>query len=402
MEQSYEYIASTVADKVEKLIDAKLDDIIQRHLDNFICDSQQQGMKRQKRFKVTLPDGKEMWLQGQTISEAFVNGLQRMQQEHGDHTMTLTQFMDDVYFASFMESLAPTTRKSYSTYWNSYIKPYMGDKPLDTINVQTMQKFYDWLANGKRNGYSKNLNSKTIERISGLLGKVFHIAIDMQIIDKSPIKKTLLKNNGERAGHHKPLSRAEIDRVKCMIPNLNTERERMYMALLAYTGMRPQEILGMRWQHIHLDEGYCDMQRTVTYPTKSEPMVRDCGKTETSIRVVALPSASIDILRTCKDKTGYIIHGKTSSEPVCYSTYQRLFRSCFKQLEIYGKYTNYDFRTTYGTELCQAGLTTKQVADMMGHANTRMVQSVYARARYSGIMQNKNVLDAMNDRYREQ
>ena len=63
------------------------------------------------------------------------------------------------------------------------------------------------------------------------------------------------------------------------------------------------------------------------------------------------------------------------------------------------KFNNYDFRTTYGTELCEAGLSSKQVGDMMGHADTRMVETVYARSRHEGIMRQRDMLNAMNQAY---
>ena len=62
-----------------------------------------------------------------------------------------------------------------------------------------------------------------------------------------------------------------------------------------------------------------------------------------------------------------------------------------------GVCTSYDFRTTYATELCEAGLTSKQVADKMGHKDTRMVDRIYARTRHESVMVNAAVLDKLNE-----
>lgn len=59
-----------------------------------------------------------------------------------------------------------------------------------------------------------------------------------------------------------------------------------------------------------------------------------------------------------------------------YSTYKRMYESVFEQLGIRGEYDNYDFRSTYATELCEARLTSKQVGDLMGHSDFRMVEQV--------------------------
>lgn len=171
------------------------------------------------------------------------------------------------------------------------------------------------------------------------------------------------------------------------------------MALLAYTGMRPEEVLGMRWEHMHLEEGYCEMVRTVTYPNKSYTCVREKGKTEKSVRAIAIPKAAVKILEQASCKKGYVIHGKTCEEPCSLSTYRRMYHDTFRKLGIFNKYSPYDFRATFGTDLCEAGWSTKQVADMMGHSNTKMVEGIYARSRKAGILSKIDMLDQLNAAY---
>lgn len=356
-----------------------------------------------KRIKVNLPSGETIWLTGDTYDDAFANGLARFgnvqKQTPSKSGTTLRTFVDEVYFPAFIQGLAPTTIDNYNQYLNLNILPFMGDMDLAEINVATVQQFYDWMAHAAERGRKKNLNKKSIERISGLLGKIFRVAVEMKYIDETPIKKTLLRNNGEPAGHHKALSIADVDIVKQGIPSLKDERQRLYMALLVYAGMRPQEVLGLRWECIFFDEGYCSIERTVIYPNKTATIVQERGKTELSIRTVILPEAALQILRHTRKKKGYIIHGRTSEDPASYSTFKRTYTDAFRSLGMNGKYCNYDYRTTYGTELTENGFTSKQVADLMGHADTRMVETVYARRRHEGIMLHKEKLNEMNGKY---
>ncbi len=64
----------------------------------------------------------------------------------------------------------------------------------------------------------------------------------------------------------------------------------------------------------------------------------------------------------------------------------------FRQLGISG-YEPYDFRTNFATECCEARLTAKQTADLMGHADTRMVEKVYARRRDEGVLKHRKALE---------
>ena len=168
------------------------------------------------------------------------------------------------------------------------------------------------------------------------------------------------------------------------------------MALLTYTGMRPEEARGLCWEKVHLDEGYFEMVRTVTYDKAKRTVVRDEGKTDCSIRTIVLPVPLVQLLQQAANKEGYVLGGE---RPMCYSTNKRTYQGAFENMGMKGKYTCYDFRTTFGTELCEAGLSSKQVGDLMGHADTRMVETVYARTRHEGVMKQKSLLDELNRAY---
>lgn len=268
------------------------------------------------------------------------------------------------------------------------------------FTVTTIQDFYNWMASTSQYGRKNDLNADTIKRVGGFLGKIFRVAVEMGVVQSSPVKNALLKNPGKSAKHHKAIPSEEMDRIKKAIPSLSNERERLYMTLLAYTGMRPEEVLGMRWEHIHLEnpnKAYCRVERTVTYTGRAKTTtISDSGKTINSIRTIPLTLPVVQILQAATCKEGYVLGRDT---PLCYSTHQRTCNHAFKELGIKGKFSSYDFRTTYATELCEAGLTSKQVGDLMGHADTRMVETVYARSREAGVMQHLDFLNKLNSVY---
>ena len=62
----------------------------------------------------------------------------------------------------------------------------------------------------KFSGEGKNLNRNSILRVSGLLGRIFKVALEMGLISESPIKNTLLRINAEEGGHHTALPDREV------------------------------------------------------------------------------------------------------------------------------------------------------------------------------------------------
>lgn len=311
---------------------------------------------------------------------------------------TLKEYVDTTYRKSFIDGLAVTTRSNYERYLQLYILRFMGDLPMDQITLATIQQFYDWLACGKSHGFQSDINEKSIDRIGGLLKRILTIATEMKIIQESPFKAKLLRNNGKPASHHKPLPDQEVDRVKQAIPLLPTEQQRLYMGFLAYTGLRREEILGLGWEHINLQEGYGNVKRVVVYPDNNQPVIKDNPKTEYSERPFIIPKPLLDILLSVEDKTGFIVHGEDNQKPMAMSSFGKLYRKAFSALGI-TDFNNHDWRTTFGTQMKESGLTSAQVADLMGHADTRMVETVYARRRQEGVMKHKNTVEQLNRDY---
>ena len=305
---------------------------------------------------------------------------------------TLRQYVDATYRKSFIDGLAATTKANYEAYLQRYILKYMGDIPMDELTLGTIQKFYDWLAE------SKGINEKSITRVGGLLSRILTIAAEMKVIDESPFKAKLLKNNGSPAGHHKPLPDDLVARVKKEAPMLKDEQPRLYVGFLIYTGLRREEILGLGWEHINLREGYGVVRRVVVYPDNNHPVIKDVPKTKYSERTFIIPRPLLDILTPADHGAVFIIHGEDPSKPMAMSSFGKMYRRAFKLLGIQN-YNNHDWRTTFGTQLKEAGMSSAQVADMMGHADTRMVETVYARRRHEGVMKHKNTVELLNQEY---
>lgn len=350
-------------------------------------------------------DGQVKWVTANSRQEAQLAAAQLLYDAGllNEHKSTpppdgpsLREFITEIYKPRFIDHLRETTIANYEQYLTLNILPFMGDMPIKSIGLDTVVDFQYWMATAAERGRRKNLNRDSIGRVTGFLYRIFKIAEAMKVVDDNPVKRDLLPSIGEEARHHTALSPADMVIIRKGIPLLQDERQRLYMALVVCTGMRPEEVRGLRWEHIHLDKRYCSMVRTVIYDKHKNTVVHDCGKTRSAIRSVVLPEALLVILSGVEIKQGYVVHGRTREQPMSYSTHKRTYQQALDALGYKGVCSSYDFRTTYATELCEAGLTSKQVADKMGHSDTRMVERIYARARHESVMLHAEVLDKLN------
>lgn len=353
------------------------------------------------RQHVTLPNGEKIWVTGNTVSDMFSNFIARMgyigTAPPANSNVVLRDFVEETYSPQFMNELAPTTISNYKVYLNLYILPFLGNKPMGSITTGNVQEFLNWMANAKEHGRRKNLNKRTIERVKGFSSRIFEVAKDMGIVTRNPFRSKLLRINAENAKHHTALPDDETDRVKRELPALKDDIARLIISIAIYTGMRREEVLGLRWENVNLEKGYCEVRCTVTYPDNNKPVVRERAKTESSIRTVILPKALVSILLPHRQESGYVIGGDS---PLCYSTLARHEREGRNKLGI-PTYSLHDFRATYGTQLKENGLTSAQIADLLGHADTRMVETVYARTRTESILKRREDVERLSAAYTE-
>lgn len=313
-------------------------------------------------------------------------------------TLTLEEFVNSVYYKGFLPKKASAVT-SYKFFLSKYILPNLGKKLLTDITVFDIQNLLDWMANGSKHGLKKDIAEGTISRVKGLISHIFNIAVDMKYVEDNPVKSTLLKNNGAESEHHEALSDEDIATVKSKIPKLKKETDRVCIGIIAYTGMRPEEVRGLVWEDIHLEQQYIDVRRAVTYVGSDRHANIDTPKTKKSIRTVYMPKPLCDILTAVKEKEGYLVHGRDSSKPIACASWSKMIGRIFKELGIKGKYVPYDFRATYATQFKESGMSSALVADLMGHADTRMVETIYARTRHQSIMKQADKIEELNRMY---
>ena len=135
---------------------------------------------------------------------------------------------------------------------------------------------------------------------------------------------------------------------------------------MLYTGLRREEMLGIRWEDIDFKKGGLHIERSVTYPS-SKPII-GTTKNPMSERTLFMPDELIANLEPYKKDNGFLIANELG-EPY-HETDLEILRDRVRSFASLPKLDARELRHSYATMLHEAGIEVKAIGVTMGHTNT--------------------------------
>ena len=200
------------------------------------------------------------------------------------------------YVQTYKNKQSDLTKINRDQFIKKHILPRLGDLPIDAITTPILQEWFDELCDA---GYAR----ETILKIKHIVSPALDSAVEDEIILKNPAKSKRLLINTSKGGHHKAIPPELMQHVRNHMDIL-PRRERCIVALLCYTGLRFEEILGLQWSDIDLEAKEIKIQRAVVHPTRNQPLVK-LPKTKASLRTIPLADKLVEHL-TPFEKEGFI------------------------------------------------------------------------------------------------
>lgn len=337
--------------------------------------SERNDMRKRIREAVTVK-GKTRYLSGYTYQEICDNYVNLLINEgliewvSDGNSIPLFSDCLDLFYRTFKQDQQQNTIINRERIVRIHINPVFGQRRIDKISVSDLQQYF--------NQMGKKYSHETLLKIKNIMSPVFDAAVEDGYLAINPIKSKRLIIGGTDTIHHKAIPRSKYNEMKTIAPVLKGN-ERMMLGLLCYTGMRFEEILGIRWED--LDENWIFVKRAVVHPTRNLPEIKD-PKTKTSERLIPLVPELSELLNP-KYKHGFIIHSNqdsTRETPLSYSEARRVFDKIRKRFKI-EEYTAHDFRDTCATEWRENGMPLDLIARILGHAKTETTEKRYVKYR---------------------
>lgn len=229
----------------------------------------------------------------------------------------------------------------------------LGEYTLDSIKVATIQKYQIRRKREMDQNYSdrgiaeENRSFSSVNKELACLRHMFNLGIEWELVTKNPVVSKSIRFDKEKS-RGRTLEDDEFSRL------LQACSGQLYQIVIVAlnTGMRRGEILGLKWEHIKLDQGKIEVKQTKTDEDRSIPInafLKDL--------LAAIPQEGSHLF--LNRQGGRIGSIKTSWG-------NAVERAGIDNLRFH------DLRHTVATRLARAKVTESVIALILGHKRTTM------------------------------
>ncbi len=308
-------------------------------------------------------------------------------------------------WGNLKRELKDNTLQNYNYMYHMFVEPDLGKMRIKTLRKSDVKRFYNMLAE------ERGLKVSTIDSIHTVLHQVLEVAVEDGYLRMNPsdnVLKELKQSHNFDSERRKALTLAQQELfLEYLRTNCQYRHWYPIFAVLAGTGMRIGECVGLRWEDIDLEEGIISVNHTLVYynhATDGCYFNVHTPKTEAGKRRIPM----LDYVReafleerrfqeqfgihckvTIDGYTDFIFvnrFGSAQHQGTLNKALRRIVRDCNEeQLAKEGKepvllprFSCHSLRHTFTTRLIEQNVNVKVVQDVLGHKDVKTTLDVYA------------------------
>jgi integrase len=294
------------------------------------------------------------------------------------------------------------TKHSYRELLATYIEPKLGGVRLDRLTKSVVQRAAaELLAQPRTSGgkpiattdgvAAPTLSPITVRRALVALGVALRDAVEQRLITLNPAIGIALP----RAKRHVPVW-LNREQVRTLIDGTANDRHGPLWALVATTGVRPSEALGLQWDCADLAAAVIRIRQSLAPQNKATTgrvWKLDDPKTARSRRAIPIASELVTALKRHRAKQaaerlaagehyaehgqGGFVFGHPNGEPYREDALMQLFRRTLSRLKL-PAVTLYSLRHGHASLLLEAGVPLKVVSERLGHSSIQLTADTYS------------------------
>ena len=293
---------------------------------------------------------------------------------------TLTEFLRSEWLPAIRTTVRATTFAHYVTHVECQMVPHLGHLRLNEIDGRTINAFYaTLLARGRVDG-NGGLAASSVRRLHAALHKALKDAVRWGYLSENPVDAA--DPPKLRAEGPKEMATWSASQLRSFLDLVRDDGLYPLWFVLATTGMRRGEALGLRWCDIDLEAGHIVIRQSVVNVGREVQL--STPKTSRSRRVVAIDERTRAVLTEFR------------AQSMDVGSKDLIFECCFRSgvsptaatkrfrrlIEAHGLpvIRLHDLRHTHATLALQAGVHPKIVSERLGHSTVSLTLDVYSHA----------------------
>lgn len=303
---------------------------------------------------------------------------------------TFEQFVEEWY--AWKLNVTESTVRLYKEAIKRWLLPAFG---LIKVHAITPTYIQHTVAQWAKDEYSP----RTIQFSVSLLHQILDKAVDLGILIRNPAEKVTVPEITPRE-----FTILSVEQMLQLFKATQEDRHHALWVLLLTTGLRPGEALAMKWSD--LKGNLLSVNRTIK--EKLGTVVENQAKTDGSLRTLPLGQLTMNALKThrslqTKEMLAYgphyerndFIFATARGQHYSESGLRKAWKRVLKRLGFDTNTRLYDTRHSHATALLNEGVNLKAIADRLGHSNTHITESVYARIMPKAREEVVRVIDGM-------
>jgi integrase len=302
---------------------------------------------------------------------------------------TLADFAKE-WLVAVGPTIRPSTRHSYDRNMRLHVLPRLGAVELRRVDAGMLNALYAaLLADGKRtvaNGGAGGLSPRSVRYIHTIIHRAFRDAVRWGRIARNPADAA----DPPRASAvvRPTMTTWTAEQVRAFLDHTAEHRLHAAFVLLATTGMRRGECLGLRWSDVDLAAGRVSIAQTVIMVHHDIRV--GSPKTSRGRRTVELDPETVAALREQRKRqaaerllmgAGFTDNGLVFCMPDGGPLHPERFSRTFSRQTAHAGLPPirlHDLRHTWATLALQNGVHPKIVQERLGHANVSITLDVYS------------------------
>jgi integrase len=200
-----------------------------------------------------------------------------------ERVLTVTDFVERVYFPHMEKFKRASTQKGYRDIWNIHLKPRSGSQWLKDVRTFDVQSWLDSMAKPGK------LGRNTLRHIKTFISAVFKLARQQgYYLNENPVRDTAISPKAPQPQETYAYSLDEVQSMLAVLP----ERAGAVFAVAAFAGLRKSEIQGLLWENYQ--DGTLRITRAIWQGHVNDPKTE---RSKGAVPVIKQLAARLDMYR---------------------------------------------------------------------------------------------------------